>query len=314
LMITEICVTSDDGSKLYLDGNLTIDNDGLHSVQRRCAPISPGDYRLDLEYFERVGHVHLVLEWADPDRGRRVIPARSWMAAPDPRITVKYYHVEGWSSLPIAGLDSLVPYKTSTAFDINYKNTNKEFADSGKSDNVAALFTGYLHVHQLITELCITSNDGSKVYLDGILTIDNDGLQASRRVCAPVSDGMYKIDIEYFDAGGHAALILEWVNPNKGLKVVPAEAFSSADAVHRFRNLMKLNEHLEEDLRTLKESDLMGPSTRAEFNRRRDMKLSPEERERKLKNKPDFSKLDKVLFSRRYEHLMNMNTNKNMMP
>ena len=73
---------------------------------------------------------------------------------------------------------------------------------------------------------------------------------------------------------------------------------------------MKLNEHLEEDLRTLKESDLMGPSTRAEFNRRRDMNLSPEERERKLKNKLDFSKLDKALFSRRYENVMN----KNMMP
>jgi len=79
--------------------------------------------------------------------------------------------------------------------------------------------------------------------------------------------------------------------------------------MHRFRNLMKLNEKLEEDLRTLKETDLMGPATRAEFERRKNMDLDPAERERKLKNKPDFSKLDKVLAQRRYEQLVNMHRN-----
>ena len=32
---------------------------------------------------------------------------------------------------------------------------------------------------------------------------------------------------------------------------------------------MRLNDLLEEDLRTLKETDFMGPTTRAEFNRRK---------------------------------------------
>ena len=40
---------------------------------------------------------------------------------------------------------------------------------------------------------------------------------------------------------------------------------------------MRLNELLEEDLRTLKETDFMGPTTRAEFNRKKALSGDPEE-------------------------------------
>ncbi len=57
-----------------------------------------------------------------------------------------------------------------------------------------------------------------------------------------------------------------------------------------------MNELLEEDLRTLKETDLMGPTTRAEFNRRKKLSTDPEE-ERKLNKrvKRDFSSFDEIL-------------------
>ena len=38
---------------------------------------------------------------------------------------------------------------------------------------------------------------------------------------------------------------------------------------------MRLNDLLEEDLRTLKETDFMGPTTRAEFNRRKNAASGP---------------------------------------
>ena len=76
-MITKICVTSDDGSKLYIDDVLLIDNDGLHDDITECAPISPGVYKLDLEYFEKGGGATLVLKFGDEDY-MRVIPPRSW--------------------------------------------------------------------------------------------------------------------------------------------------------------------------------------------------------------------------------------------
>jgi len=225
------------------------------------------------------------------------------------KVQIKYYIADSWSSLPAAGLDSLTPFDTGTTTTIDYKETLGNFAGSGMSEDVAALFQGYLHIDPIITQICITSDDGSKLFLDDVLVVDNDGLHATRRRCAGVSSGVYKLDLEYFEKGGHATLILEWSDPDRGRRVIPPRSWASAEARRKYRNLMRTNELLEEDLRTLKETDLMGPTTRAEFNRRKNANLNPAERERKLKNKMDFTKLDKILFQRRYEQMLNMNKN-----
>eukprot|EP00551_Chaetoceros_affinis_P006475 CAMPEP_0203662092 /NCGR_PEP_ID=MMETSP0090-20130426/179_1 /ASSEMBLY_ACC=CAM_ASM_001088 /TAXON_ID=426623 /ORGANISM="Chaetoceros affinis, Strain CCMP159" /LENGTH=716 /DNA_ID=CAMNT_0050524837 /DNA_START=368 /DNA_END=2518 /DNA_ORIENTATION=- len=225
------------------------------------------------------------------------------------KVDIKYYVANQWSSLPPEGLASLTPYHIDKTTTINYQLSQGNFAGSGRADDVAALFQGYLHIDPMITDICLTSDDGSKLFLNDMLVIDNDGLHDSKRVCSPVTSGVFKLDIEYFEKGGESELILTWTDPERGMRVVPPRAWASSDAMHRFRNLMKLNEKLEEDLRTLKETDLMGPATRAEFERRKNMDLDPAERERKLKNKPDFSKLDKVLAQRRYEQLVNMHRN-----
>ena len=67
---------------------------------------------------------------------------------------------------------------------------------------------------------------------------------------------------------------------------------------------MKLNEKLEEDLRTLKETDIMGPTTRAEYNRRKMLSAKPEE-ERNLRKggKFDFSNFDEILQERKADQL-----------
>jgi hypothetical protein len=73
---------------------------------------------------------------------------------------------------------------------------------------------------------------------------------------------------------------------------------------------MRLEELLEEDLRTLKETDFMGPTTRAEFNRRKLLAASPEEEGnlRKKEGKFDFSKFDDILQERKSDQLKNART------
>ena len=70
---------------------------------------------------------------------------------------------------------------------------------------------------------------------------------------------------------------------------------------------MRLNDLLEDDLRNLKETDLMGPTTRAEYNRRKKLTTSGpsvNSEERKLR-KPsyDFSSFDEILQQRKSEQL-----------
>ena len=143
------------------------------------------------------------------------------------KVDVKYFYVDGWTSLPSAGLSSLTPYATGTTTSINYPNTDGEIAGSGRADNVAALFQSYLYV-DVVKTICITSDDGSKLFLNDVLKINNDGIHGARRVCSSVSSGVvYKLDLEYFESGGDAMVVLEWGASNGSLRVVPHRAWAT---------------------------------------------------------------------------------------
>jgi hypothetical protein len=75
--------------------------------------------------------------------------------------------------------------------------------------------------------------------------------------------------------------------------------------MRKYRELMRLNDLLEEDLRTLKETDLMGPTTRAEFNRRKKAAGPPVSEERKMirEKSYDFSNIDEILQQRKSDQL-----------
>ncbi len=66
--VHEFFLTSDDGSRLFVDGDLVIDNDGLHGLQERAAAVGlrAGLHRLRVEWFNATGGLGLALEWAGP--------------------------------------------------------------------------------------------------------------------------------------------------------------------------------------------------------------------------------------------------------
>ncbi len=69
---------SDDGSKLYLDGELLIDNDGLHGVEARDSELilDAGSYPIRLAFFQSGGGAALSLQWArHGDNKFSVIPS-----------------------------------------------------------------------------------------------------------------------------------------------------------------------------------------------------------------------------------------------
>jgi hypothetical protein len=68
--------TSDDGSRLFIDGSLVVDNDGLHgfATQSGTVTLSQGWHGIQLDFFEQTGAAGVRLEY-DPVNGpRQVIP------------------------------------------------------------------------------------------------------------------------------------------------------------------------------------------------------------------------------------------------
>ncbi len=67
----EFCVTSDDGSKLLVNGQVVVDNDGTHNPVTECGWIylEPGEHIIEVQYFEYYGDqelsVHFGLDGTD---------------------------------------------------------------------------------------------------------------------------------------------------------------------------------------------------------------------------------------------------------
>ncbi len=68
---------STDGCNLYIEGELIIDNDGLHNMREREATfgLREGLYRFRLDYFENRQTAGLILRWRSNGISKRPIPA-----------------------------------------------------------------------------------------------------------------------------------------------------------------------------------------------------------------------------------------------
>jgi hexosaminidase len=70
-------LTSDDGSKLFIDNQLLIDNDGLHSSKEVSGKIflESGNHPFKIYYFEKTGSQELRVEYEGPGFRKKPIPA-----------------------------------------------------------------------------------------------------------------------------------------------------------------------------------------------------------------------------------------------
>ncbi|HBG26787.1 MAG: hypothetical protein A2Y10_05495 [Planctomycetes bacterium GWF2_41_51] len=67
---------SDDGSKLYIDENLVVDNDGLHGMQERSGNINltAGKHQITVTFFEKDGSEELLVSFSGPGFSKKQVP------------------------------------------------------------------------------------------------------------------------------------------------------------------------------------------------------------------------------------------------
>lgn len=89
---------------------------------------------------------------------------------------------------------------TSDAIDISVRD---------QDDNFALVFTNQLTIQDAATyEFRLTSDDGSKLYVDGTVVVDNDGLHGPVTITDSIflNPGTYSLRIEFFEKGGGETL------------------------------------------------------------------------------------------------------------
>jgi len=138
-------------------------------------------------------------------------------------LQVEYFHPNP-DNVAVETLDKLTPKAIGIVPDISLDVPQKE-----KSDQFALRFAGSLSIDDPGEyRFYLASDDGSRLYLDGKLLINHDGLHGMSQKYgdAKLTRGQHQLLLTYFDNGGGDGLNLKWRGPGISKQPIPAERFS----------------------------------------------------------------------------------------
>jgi len=232
--------SSDEGSKLFIDNQLVVANDGVHGVTQKSGQINltAGIHNIEIQYFEIEGGQQLAAMWVGPGGGSPVVIPASRLSrtgcnalpptAPDPNpsqfsagsgVSYKYYeHTGNISTLPISS--SWTPVRTGVVSNFNLSEL------SPRADNFAIVYQTCYSVPASGTYTFYTnSDDGSRLYVDNQLVVNNDGSHTATQRSGQIylGTGVHNIEVQYFELSNAQKLSVLWLGPGGGSpQIIPA--------------------------------------------------------------------------------------------
>lgn len=138
-------------------------------------------------------------------------------------LDARYYALSSPSALP--DFLTLTPYLTGVASAVNYPSTTGSFAGSGLSDNVGAVFSGWVLVpSDGVWTFYAGSDDGSRLKIGDTEVVSHDGLHGFTERSGEIGlrAGRHAFRVEFFERTGGAGLIASWQGPGVAKGVIPS--------------------------------------------------------------------------------------------
>jgi hypothetical protein len=211
----QFCLTSSDGSKLWLNDVESINNDGVHAARKHCTTKSMGAgvTRVVTEVFSDGGHIMVTLLYSGPDTGENMMFVRSESASegvptlPEPSSWAlqMFQSTHTLDRIPDSFMLTKVGEKTGISqVSIHSLAQARQLVPETPSSNFMWVFSGVV-VIEIAGDytFCSTSDDGSRLLVDNTLVVDNDGVHEARRHCGAkhLAQGEYSVVVEGFVAG-----------------------------------------------------------------------------------------------------------------
>ena len=229
-------VTSDDGAELFVDGTRVTSDPAPHSARETfgVAALSAGWRPIEILYYENKVDAVLSLSWSGPGFGKEPVPADSLCHIAEEADPLPTGYARGLASAYYAfpsalsdtpDLSGLEPVATGFVERVAFAATAGawEGAPASLTNRFAAAFEGALLVRRAgRCTLTLRSDDGSRLYIDGSLVVDNGGNHSMRSASAtlPLSEGLHDIRIEYHENEGDAGLELQWTRDGGSASIV----------------------------------------------------------------------------------------------
>ncbi len=183
--------TADDGVRVYVDGNLIINQWSDHPAQTFTADITltAGHHLVVMEYYENGGYAVAKLDWQ-----------------PKPADIVNW-RGEYFSNRTLAGSPTLVRDDAN----INFNWGNGSPAAGMPADNFSVRWTRTLNFPAGSYRFTTTSDDGVRLWVNGHLLIDKWQDQAAASYSGVIHlSGNTAVKMEYYENGGLATAQLSW--------------------------------------------------------------------------------------------------------
>jgi hypothetical protein len=191
--IYHFLVRMDDGARLWIDGQLVVDEwkDGDNRVVELDLVMSQGKHDLKLEYYEHTGEARVRLRWTKIEE-----PIYSaWKG-------------EYWFTHNLNSVWALVRNDQ----EINFNWGTKSPAIGIPSDGFSARWGRSVEFEPGEYLFYARSDDGIRVYLDGILIIDEWHLSGGTEIYTAdkTLDGPHLLEVDYYEHTGRALIEFWW--------------------------------------------------------------------------------------------------------
>ncbi len=233
--------SSDDGSRLWIGETLVVDNDGERGVRQAMGAVAlkAGVHAVRADYFLRWGSPVLRVEYRTPAGETRTVPAADLFHTPDQLPALRpaaipagplkdglaYAYYEG----DFTGLDAMA----ATAPRAHGETPGLDLTPRARDDRFGLDFQGYIEVPaDGVYRFETASDDGSRLWIDGTLVVDNDGLHGLRSAYGSIGlkAGLHLVRVAYFNRGGERALRLAYRAPDgTQAEVAPAVLHHTQD-------------------------------------------------------------------------------------
>lgn len=143
-----------------------------------------------------------------------------------------------WYDLPpspteLPNFSTLTSFGSSLLPQINIPSTTGTISTSGRTDNLGAVFEGFVNIPTSdVYRFHLTSDDGSKLFIGsgtGTLIIDHNGTHGMTEASSSLmglKPGKHRLRIEYFESGGGAGITLAYSSTSTAKTIIPTTLWS----------------------------------------------------------------------------------------
>lgn len=189
--------STDDGVRLWVDGNLVIDRwrDQPPTEWTGNIDLSDGFHWVRMEYYERGGGAVARLWWERIGSGPISCPNQ--------------YRAEYFNNRTLSGGPTFVQCE---GWPISHDWGSGGPGRGVGNDNFSARWTGRAHINAGTYTFVARADDGIRVWVGSDLVVNewHDQPPTEYRVTRHVNDGYYDIKVEYYENGGGAVAQFRW--------------------------------------------------------------------------------------------------------